>query len=160
MQKFEHIPAMAPWTAALIGLLKTETAETIDVTKLNEVANGDVAPKGKRYASLNTAIKHVERYYQVVWRWDRTGVRKLIDGEKSEDTKSRTRRIHRAAVRNTRILGTIDLTKLPSDKRQEVVGQATLAAIVSMSTKPSSTKQIEAVKPESVDLRKMLESLR
>lgn len=151
---------MAPWTSALIGLLKTEAADTIPLATLDEIANGPVSPGCQRYAALNTAIKHVERYYGIVWRWQKTGIRKLVDGEKSEDTKGRTRRIHRAAVRNTRILGTIDLNKLPSDKRQEVVGQATLAAIVSMSTKSSATKQIESVTPESVDLRKMLESLR
>lgn len=104
------------------------------------------------HAMFLSAAKFVERNTngEIVWRWqrDRKKYRCLLDPEKPDDVRLRTKSMRRQAKRNTLIISGTDLSQLTARQQMHMQLEAVRCGLIDIMTNPRTTKQLESKVPQ------------
>ena len=98
------------------------------------------------YGSVNTAIKHCETNYQIVWRWDRDlQVYKCLNNSESVRVGGQLmRRARRKAKRSLRVASSVDEKKLTDEERRDHSLNVLSAGLMVTAGSSSFQKRVES----------------
>lgn len=120
--KYQNVPGMSPVTMKLIdGLKNGKHGDMLTDTQLSAICGEPTAPGQKGYAKLASAIRYCKRHHGVVWcRQYHGGLIKCLDDAERLDYTHQRRRKARRVIRDAGLIAsTIDLEKLPAERRAE-----------------------------------------
>ncbi len=113
---------MGPHTHRAVEKLKTgRPGDLLTRDEMATVVGRDCAVGSLGYGNVNSAIRHVEKYHGICWRWDREAQawRCLNDVEKTKVQRACNQSSRRAARRGIVVGTTVDTSLLDEGARQE-----------------------------------------
>lgn len=146
-RKWPHVAGLSPTTSKLIELLHDKPAgTTITDAEVRDALELDVSVGGAHYSHLQSAIRHVEREYGVVWRrvYKSGCLRCMGAQERIEVVRGSRRRIARASRRAANIIGSTDMNQLPETERAAARALAAQVASLAMWSDSGVTKKLES----------------
>lgn len=153
-EQFRMIQGFSVATAKLVEVLKEgPIGRTISADELTKAAERDVRPRGKGYASLRSAIRHVLRVYGLQWGWIRgAGAVKCMDANEINDAvdshAKHVRRISGVAFRK----GAVALSRgdeLAPDRRGQLTARVASLGAIRLLSGDDAVKAIQATPPKS-----------
>ena len=163
VQKYQNIPGISIFTMKLIEALKEgKIGDTFTDEALYEICGRNTACDQPGYGNLQTAIRHCVRNHGIVWRRvrDANQIKCLSNCERIEVGEIERRRIHKRAQRATKIMQTVDTSKLGNDDRIRFnITAAQLGMLAMLASKGAATKLSVRDISTPIDMKKMLAAL-
>jgi hypothetical protein len=106
---------------AVDHLKKGDVGDTVSRADMADIVGRDCMPHSLGYGNVNSAIRHVERVYGLVWRWmrDEQKWRCLNDDQRLESADHGLKRHRRGIKRELHVTATIDPNNLSDDRRRD-----------------------------------------
>ena len=117
---FRH--GLAFGTSKAIDRFKTGSHGDLVTREQMQAVTGESCELGTNgYGHVNTAIKHVETTYGIVWRWDRNrqAWRCLDDAEKVHCSGQLNKAARRKVSRSLRVAASVDESTLDNDQHRD-----------------------------------------
>lgn len=134
-------------TSAAIDKLKLgKPGDTITRDDMAKVVKESCELGTPGYGSVNTAIKHCETNYQVVWRWDRDlkAYKCLNNSESVRVGGQLMRRARTKAKRSLRVASSVDEKKLTDEERRDHSLNVLSAGLMVTAGSSSFQKRVES----------------
>jgi len=157
--------AMGPHTVRAVERLKKGTpGDTATRDEMALVIGRECAPQTNGYGNVNSAIKHVERHYGIVWRWV-TGNQHwlcLNDDERLDAADHGLKRHRRGIERELHVTGTIDPHNLTGERRRDLeltqaaAGMALLCASGGFRKRLAATGAARLQEPDATKLIELM----
>jgi hypothetical protein len=96
------------------------------------------------YGNVNSAIRHVESNYGLVWRWSKTSQawRCLDDNERVDEEGHQNMAARRRVRRSLSVAKTVDVGKLDDDRRKDHTLNVAMAGMVVLCTGSGIRKRL------------------
>jgi hypothetical protein len=148
-------------TAKLIEALKDgKVGDVLTDEEMFAICERKTMPGGNGYVNLQSAIRHVEKNYGLVWRRVATaGCIKCLDGvERCGVLASNRRHIGKVSRRALVVGRSIQVDELPESERTEALVQVAQLQAVEHFSRTETTKRLVARKATAApDMAKLLE---
>ena len=134
-------------TSAAIDKLKLgKPGDTITRDDMAKVVKESCELGTPGYGSVNTAIKHCETNYQIVWRWDRDlkAYKCLNNSESVRVGGQLMRRARTKAKRSLRVASSVDEKKLTDEERRDHSLNVLSAGLMVTAGSSSFQKRVES----------------
>lgn len=161
VKRFRAIPGYHPMTLKLIEYLgEKNPGDFMTDDELAEVAGAQTKPGGEAYAYLLSAIRWQRKAGKDFQRVRDGGGIKCLEATETDDAvKSEARAIHRKTGRTLIRAETVDVQKLPDDRRSAFLARTSqLSALYGLSA-DRVTKKLDGVDNQEPDMKELLKAL-
>ena len=145
MTKTFHLAKMSAYTSRAIDRMKNgQHGDAISPDEMAEIIGRKCRSNEPGYASVASAIRHVESNYGVVWRWNKGEQvwRCLNDAEKVACTGGYLHDARRKIRRGGRVSRTVDEAKLSAEELVEHRLRVATIGTVLLFTDPRTAKKL------------------
>ena len=145
---------MSIHTSRAVDALKEGTpGDLIDRNRMTEIIGRDCTDQSPGYGNVQSAIRHVEGNFGIVWRWDRStkAWRCLNDVEKSECSIDGVRRSRRVLGRSLRVAANVNEDALTPEQRKEHRLNCVVAGTMHLFGKSEFRKKLAAANGNIVE---------
>ena len=155
---------MGIYSSRAVDFLKAgNPGDTVTREKMAEIIGRSCDTNQLGYGNVQSAIKHVETRYSIVWRWckDAKSWKCLDDWERSGVTKETVRLSRKRIRRGLRVANTVDVSKLSTDQKREHGVTVAMAGVMSLCGGGNFAKRLEKIdEPLEPDATKLIELMK